>query len=291
MRKTAVALGNFDGVSKAHKELIENLVSAAKNSNLYSVAYIFETHPLKVLQGDGFKVLMTNAKKREVLLSLGIDEVLFEPTTREILETSPEDFAKNILCKRFSAALVAAGFNYTFGKGGKGTPALLCEYGNNLGFDVLITDNIVRENESVSSTLLKAALASGDIKKYNRFSYLPYSIGGKVEHGKSLGKKLGLPTANITPPDFLCLPPNGVYKTETLVCGKKYKSITNIGVNPTVEHAKKRSETHIPNFSGDIYGENIEVIFLDKIRDEHKFKNTEELKIQIEKDIKSVFNG
>ena len=278
MRKTAVALGNFDGVSKAHKKLIENLVAAAKNNSLYSVAYIFETHPLRVLQGDGFKVLMTNAKKCEVLLSLGIDEVVFEPTTHKILETSPADFAKNVLCKRFSAALVAAGFNYTFGKGGKGTPSLLCEYGKNLGFDVLLMDNMIKENESVSSTLLKSALASGDIKKYNRFSYLPYSISGTVEHGKSLGKKLGLPTANITPPGFLCLPQNGVYETETVVRGKKYRSITNIGVNPTVEHAKKRSETHIPDFSGDIYGENIEVVFLDKIRDEHKFKNTEELR-------------
>ena len=291
MRKTAVVLGNFDGVSKAHKKLIETLVTAAKDKNLYSVAFIFETHPLRILKGDTYKVLMTNEKKREIILSLGIDEVKFEPTTREILSMSPEDFANKILRGRFSAEVVAAGFNYTFGKDGRGDAALLSEYGKKYGFDVLIMDNLIEEHESVSSSLLKAALDSGDIKKYNRFSYLPYSIKGTVEHGKSLGSKELFPTANITPPEYLYLPKNGVYKTETLLCGKKYKSITNIGVNPTVEHAKKRSETYIPNFSGDIYGETIEVTFLEKIRDEQKFKNTDELKKQIQKDIDFVFNN
>lgn len=288
MRKTAVALGNFDGVSKAHKKLIETLTAAAKDRNLYSVAFVFETHPLRVLKGDTYKVLMTNEKKREILLSLGIDEVIFEPTTKDVLNMSPEDFAKKILCDRFSAEIVAAGFNYTFGKGGAGDAALLKELGEEFGFDTIIMDDIKDGGETVSSTLLKAALDSGDIKKYNRFSYLPYSIKGAVEHGKSLGHKKLFPTANITPQEYLYLPGNGVYKTETEVFGKKYKSITNIGVNPTVEHAKKRSETYIPDFSGDIYGEKIEVTFLEKIRDEHRFKNTDELKKQIEKDLQCI---
>ncbi|MBO4897989.1 MAG: bifunctional riboflavin kinase/FAD synthetase [Clostridia bacterium] len=291
MKETAVALGNFDGVSKAHKKLIETLAAAAKDKSLYSVAFIFETHPLRVLRGDTYKVLMTNEKKREILLSLGIDEVIFEPTTKELLGMSPEAFAKDVLRDRFSAKTVAAGFNYTFGRGGAGDAALLKKLGEKYGFEAIIMDDIKDGDETVSSTVLKAALSAGDIIKYNRFSYMPYSIKGEVEHGKSLGHKKLFPTANVTPPDFLYLPKSGVYKTETQVLGKKYKSITNIGVNPTVEQAKKRSETYIPSFSGDIYGETIEVTFLEKIRDEHKFKNTDELKKQLQKDIDSVFNG
>ncbi len=286
MTYSAVALGNFDGVHKAHAKLIKKTVASAKNNNLKSIVYTFEEHPSKILFGKSVKQIMTNGQKSEIIKKLGADEVFFEKTVPEVLGLSAEDFFVNILCKRFNAKFVAAGFNYTFGKGAGGNAEVLRRLGEKYGTEVYIMPEEKFGGGSISSSAVRAALLKGDIKTANALLGHEYTVRGAVEHGKALGGKIGFKTANVTPEPFILLPSSGVYKTKTYVCGKAFKSITNVGTNPTVENAECRTETNIFDFDKDIYGETIDVVFLEKIRDKIKFKNTTELSAQIRQDKK-----
>ena len=286
MTYSAVALGNFDGVHKAHAKLIKKTVAAAKKNNLKSIVYTFEEHPSKILFGESVKQIITNGQKRELIKNLGADEVFFEKTVPEVLNLSAEDFFVRLLCRRFNAKFVAAGYNYTFGKGAEGNAEVLRRLGEKYGVRVYIMPEERFDGGSISSSAVRAALLSGDIKTANSLLGYEYTVRGEVEHGKALGGRLGFKTANVLPSPDILLPENGVYKTKTCVRGRVYKSITNVGTNPTVEKAQRRTETNIFDFDSDIYGETIDIVFLGKIRDEIKFDNVSELTAQIKKDKK-----
>lgn len=288
--KTAVCLGNFDGVHIAHKKLIEAVVEKAQSGGYKSVAYMFEAHPRIALGDSDFKVITDNAQKTSIIKSLGADEVIYEKTTDAMLSLSPEEFAKDILKGKLNAGFVTAGYNYHFGKGGSGTAEDLAWLGEQYGFEVKIIDRVTYDGKDVSSSLLREYISSGEVEKANRIMCKPYTVSGIVSEGKGLGRKWGIETANIPLDQRHLIPKHGVYITKTVYRKTGYKSVTNIGINPTLEGAVPRSETHILDFSDDLYGERLEIEFFKMIRPEIKFGSAAELKAQIKKDIECVKN-
>lgn len=285
-----IGLGNFDGVHRGHSKIIETVVSECKKRDLCSVVYTFSNHPNKVLfKKRKTPVIMTVSQKSEIFAEKGIDISYFELFDEEYAELSAEEFVEKYLVEKFNAKLIVVGHNYSFGKLGMGTPALLCEYGEKYGFEVIVVPPVIEEDNVISSTLLRSFIRDGRMKKYRKFTGRYYSIPGEVAIGRGVGHEIGFPTANILPQDGFALPLSGVYASKTLIDGKMYNSITNIGNNPTFEDIKDVTvETHIFDYNCGLYGKNIEVFFVDMIRGECRFKNAEELTQQISCDIKSA---
>ena len=207
-----------------------------------------------------------------------------------MLAMPPEDFVRDILAEKLCAQYVSVGYNFTFGKDGAGSAMMLKKLGEKYGIRVDVADNITFCAQNVSSSLLREYIALGEIEKANVLMTEPYAVCGRVCEGKHLGASWGIATANVELSDKLLIPKRGVYRTKTTIGDREYKSVTNIGVNPTVEHAKPRSETHIIDFSGDLYGKNIEVAFIEMMRPEIRFDSPDELIRQIKKDIEYVKN-
>jgi riboflavin kinase/FMN adenylyltransferase len=198
----------------------------------------------------------------------------------------PEDFIKDILVDKLKARLAVAGFDYRFGYKGQGNVEMLRELGKQYHMKVIVIPPIKIDNTIVSSTLIRESVAKGDMEKVFKLLGRHHSITGEVQSGRQVGGKIGFPTANLHPEEYLILPQNGVYITRTLLDGEFYPSITNVGFNPTFGDVNSvRVETHIINFNRDIYNRNIEVFFLSKLRGEKKFRSSEELISQINSDI------
>jgi riboflavin kinase/FMN adenylyltransferase len=285
-KPSGVVLGNFDGLHVGHMMLIKTLTYQCRVGGLYSFLYTFDTHPHHVLRKNVMNyLLLRNNKKIEVLESSGLDGVYFEKFDEAFSKLSPEVFVKEVLVNRFGVKLVVVGENYRFGHKGGGDVKLLKALGDELGFKVQGLPLLKLGDDIVSSTTIRQNLYSGNLEKVFFLMGRYFSIRGIVQHGEKIGRKLGYPTANISPLDSQALPKTGVYVTKTLLAGKYYNSITNIGYNPTIADNKKISvETHIFDFDDDIYGKEIEVEFVSRIRDEIKFDGLDQLKDQMRLD-------
>ena len=282
---TAIALGNFDGVHLAHAALIRSAKEFAAAKDDQSLAYVFEPHPKKLFHPEAdIKLLMTPEMKARRLREAGADCVFLEKRGMEILSLSPETFFENVLMKELNASFITAGFNYRFGKNASGDAALLKKLCAEEGIACRILDPMTAEGEPISSTRLRALLEHGEISAYNIMSFAPYTVSGTVQKGKQLGRTIGFPTLNVEIPTSLLLPKKGVYISRTYLDGIWYESITNIGVNPTVETAMPRAESYLPEFAGDAYGKCAETALLQFIRPEQKFGTLAALKEQIAKD-------
>ncbi|NSW90727.1 MAG: bifunctional riboflavin kinase/FAD synthetase [Firmicutes bacterium] len=283
-----VGLGNFDGLHIGHITLINVLINECKLHDLHSMVYTFTKHPDNILKKKLVTpLLITVEKKAEILNNLPLDYLFYEDFDEPFSKLEPEEFVKDVLVGNLNIKLAVAGFDYTFGYKGRGNADLLKELGEKYNFRVIIIPPIKVNDEIVSSTLIREYLARGDMEKAFYFLGRHYSITGLVESGKRIGSELGFPTANISPEEYLLLPACGVYITKTLLDGKLYKSITNIGTNPTIKtgSTKVNVETYILDFNEDIYQKRIEVFFIKKIRNEKKFNNREELVRQIKSDV------
>jgi len=287
---TGIGLGNFDGVHRGHAYLIKTLAEECEKRLLTSVVYTFSDHPNKVLfKKRKTPVIMTVAQKSEIFEGKGIDVSYFELFDEDYANLPAEKFITDYLVNRFNAKLIVVGHNYSFGRRGMGTPSLLKEYGEKYGFEVIVVPPVVEEDNVISSTLLRSFIRDGRMKKYRKFTGRYYSIPGEVAIGRGVGHELGFPTANILPREGFALPLSGVYASKTLIDGKIYDGITNIGNNPTFDDVKDVTvETHIFDYNCELYGKNIEVFFVDMIRGECRFKNAEELSEQISCDIKTA---
>lgn len=292
---TAVALGFFDGVHRGHALLFGKLKEIAAANGLKTVVYTFVNQPAAVL-GKNVKLLCSNRQKASYIAASGIDELCFDWFDEEFGNKSPEEFASEILAKRLNAKTVVAGNNYTFGKNAAGNSATLSELGKKYGFDTVIlpprkcTLDCVRV--PVSSSLLRKLAAEGRMAEFRRLSGHPYAFEGTVTRGKEIGRTIGFPTANVIPPDNMLLPAFGVYATVSYLTAspeRRYRSITNVGVNPTIRGRKKTVtvESYLDGFSGDIYGKEITVEFAEKMREEIRFDTVEELRAQLDLDIAS----
>lgn len=282
-----IGLGNFDGLHIGHMVLVNTLIAESRLFGLKSMIYTFTKHPENILRKKLFTPLLTTeGKKIELLRETSLDYLFFEEFDESFSRIKPESFVKDILVDRFNIKIAIAGFDYRFGYRGQGNTNILQELGKLYNFKVIVIPPVKLENEIVSSTIIRDCVTKGHMDRVFRFLGRHYSITGEVKDGKRLGSKLGFPTANIHPEDYLILPRDGVYITKTLLDGNLFTSITNVGKNPTfVEGSRINVETHILDFDRDIYNKKIEVFFITRIRGEIKFKGKDELIAQVNKDI------
>lgn len=282
---TVVALGNFDGVHRGHQEIINRCVKEAEAAGLKSAVFTFANHTSTVLKNvQPVKNILYTDEKIRILDSLGVDYLFNIPFTEEILAMTPVEFIDRILVERFNIKEAYCGFNYRFGHKAAGTPEVLMHEGLERGFGIHVQEPFTIDGIVVSSTYIRGLIQEGRMEECTNFMGRMYSIGGKIVEGNKLGRTIGFPTCNTLIDDTMVTPPNGVYITMCTVDGIRRPSITNVGVKPTVGTHEKNIETHIFNFSGDLYGHDIRVDFIKHTRDEQKFSGVDELKKQIEHD-------
>lgn len=280
----SIALGMFDGVHRGHQKIIEQAVKSAKEKNIKSAVITFTNHPKTVLLPNYQMELITdNNVKANIIESLGVDYLFFIDFNKDFADIEDVDFIK-FLKNKFKSRVISCGFNYTFGKYGKGNPILLNYYRDKLNYEVNVVEKLTLNNLRISSTAIREKFRAGNIKDANQLLGYNYFCIGRVNEGKKIGNKLGFATANIKIPHNLCLK-NGVYITLTYINNKVYPSISNVGYTPTIKIKDRVIETHIIDFKDDIYGEEIRVEFLDFIRDERKFDSIEALKDRVFKDL------
>ncbi len=284
---SAIALGFFDGVHIAHRKIIESAVCYAKLNNLSPIALSFDRSPLEILSSGNVRYLTSKEDKAQIISSLGA-EAEFLPTDNTLLSMEAEEFIEKILVEKYNIKYAVCGYNYRFGKNGRGDTDLLIKEGIRHGFEVEVAPCEMYDGESVSSSRIRSLLADGEISLANILSGRNFFIKGIVEEGKKLGRKLGFPTANVFFEHSTVRLKNGVYKTLVTADEKRYESITNVGTNPTVCDKTLRAETYIPDFDGNLYGKELKIEFIDFIRPEIKFDSIEELKEQIKKDLNKL---
>ena len=283
----AIALGFFDGVHIAHQKIIKSVVNYAKENKLRPIVLSFDLSPLEILSPEKVSYITTKREKEKLINALGA-EAEFIPVSRDFLDMSAEDFIAEILVKKYNVKYAACGYNYRFGKGGKGNTDMLQEYGNRLGFTAKVLECEFYNGESVSSSRIRELISKGDISLANKLLGRNFFVEGTICEGKHLGRTIGFPTANMFFEDAVVIPKKGVYKTLVTVNNRAYKAITNTGINPTVGGEKLRTETYIPHFDENIYNQKMKIEFIDFIREERKFESIEKLQKQIAEDIKKL---
>ncbi len=280
----SIALGFFDGVHIAHQKIITSAVNYAEINGIKPVALTFDRSPLEILAPGKIRYITDVTKKTNLINKLGAN-IEFLTLSQELLDMSPEAFAKEILAEKLHIRHAVCGYNYTFGKNGSGNTEILKALGEKYGFSVEVCERVLYNGLDVSSTNIRKLFEEGNISLANKLLGRNFFITGIVETGKKLGRTLGFPTANVFFPENSAVPLCGVYKTLVSVNEKKHPAITNIGINPTVGEENKHCETYIPHFTDDIYGKEIKIEFIDFIRKEQKFDSIELLKKQIQKDL------
>lgn len=282
---TVVTIGNFDGVHLGHLELIEKTISIAKKEHLRSLVCSFNSNT------KGAQILVTNPDLQRILRELHVSLYSSLPFFQKIIDLSCEEFVAEYLCQRFRAKYVVVGEDFRFGKQRSGDTETLKQLGKIYGFEVIVVPMIKVEGKILSSTLIRELIRNGNVKEANQYMYRPFTIGNTVQEGYTVGSQLlKLPTANFPIPPFYVPLPFGAYHTETVVDGRHYQSITNVGYAPTYPKTEPMIETHLFCFSGNLYEKYIEVRFLEYIREERKFSSMEELKKQIDKDIEKCMS-
>ena len=251
-----------------------------------AVLFTFATNPTRMLSGLSGQNITTNEERRLLLERAGVDHLLECPFVPEISLMEPERFVREVLAGQLHAAFVAVGEDFRFGHQRKGDVRMLERMGQSCGFQVETVEKEKSHSRDISSTYVREALHEGNIPLANDLLGYRYFVSGEVVHGRQIGRTLGLPTINLLPSREKLLPPNGVYLTRTMVDGEAYYGITNIGYKPTVgAEARKGVETYLFDYSGDLYGQYLNVEFLEYERPEQKFRSLEELKARILSDV------
>ena len=281
----AVALGTFDGLHLGHKALLDRLKTEAGDG--LSVVYTFSNIPGNYFDLD-LKQLFTSKEKEVAISAEGIDVLYMREFNKEVAETTREQFIDELINK-LSCSTIIVGYNYRFGRGGKGTAEYLAEETSKRGVRTVILPPVSVNGEPVSSTAIRNRILSGDVESANVLLGRSYSVSGIVTEGSRIGRTLGFPTANIDPPEMKCIPDNGVYAVTVELGSDKYIGMTNIGHRPTINLSEKRViETYIFDFSGDIYGKEIKLSFDKRIRPEARMSDRNELIAQLNTDLLTI---
>lgn len=283
---TAVALGYFDGIHIGHKAVLNKALSQAKEKELVPVVVLFDIHPRKLLAGKIPPMLTSEERKREILTEMGF--TVFDFNFREGMNYSPEEFVENILIEKLNARSVSCGFDYHYGKGGKGNSETLREELGRRNISFYSAEPVILGGEIVSSTEIRKLISEGEIEKANAMLGEYFSYEFTVEKGDGRGRTMGYRTINQFFPEDFIVPKYGVYMSLTVIDGKSCLSVTNVGTRPTVSEDSERSETFILDFSGDLYGKKIQVQLVKYLREETKFPDIEALTQAIGKDIENA---
>jgi len=281
-----VTIGNFDGVHVGHRYIFNQIIEEARRVGSKAVVITFDPHPKMVLHPERrpFYLIATLEEKMALLEEIGIDGVFLIPFSLEYAKTTAQSFICDVLWKHFRVKKVFIGHDYTFGRGKEGKKQLLEDYGKELGFEVTVIDAVKVEDMIISSTLIRNLILDGQVGMAADFLGRPYNLRGTVVQGYRRGADLGFPTANLLPEKVL-VPRKGVYAAVVVLREERYAAVLNIGFNPTFGNDEMTIEVHLLDFKGDIYGETLQVYFIDRLREERPFASPEDLALQIRKDV------
>ena len=284
--QSVITIGTFDGVHVGHRAIMQRLVAAAKEQGLVSAVLTFFPHPRMVLQKNSdIKLINTLSEKKQLLEDIGLDYFVVEPFTYEFSRLSALEYVRDILVTQLKAKKIIIGYDHRFGRNRNADIQDLKKYGEQFGFEVEEISAQQLDEVSVSSTKIRKALAQGDIHTANTYLGYAFTIEGVVTKGKALGRTIGYPTANLhVPQTYKLIPKNGVYVVKAQVNNTLTYGITSIGTNPTVGGTAKSIETFFLDTNTDLYGKELQLHFLQHIREEATFKDLESLKQAIQKD-------
>lgn len=283
--ETAVALGKFDGVHIGHRRLLDEIIMR-KSRGLAACVFTFDPTPAVLFRSSDGRELTSKEEKRLLFERMGIDILIEFPLDAVTAAMPPGTFVAEVLARRMNVRFIAAGNDLSFGAKGAGDAALLRQLGPELGIEVETIDKVCLDGVEVSSTYVRGRVESGHMRIVEQLLGMPYMVAGKVTEGKKLGRKLGFPTVNLLPESSKLMPPNGVYFSKVRHGGKMYRAVSNVGYKPTVASERILGvESYLYDFSGTIYGEEIEVYLCEFLRPEQRFESLEALQAQLKKDI------
>lgn len=292
-QQSVLVLGTFDGVHLGHQQLLKKGRDLANKLHAALVFSTFFPHPLRIIRPQKApKEITTVLERASVLSKMGVDEMLVWKFSKDIQSLSPQEFILKIVLPLKPKAVVI-GFNYTFGKNGQGTADLMRDYGESFGFDVVEVPPVTIDGQVVSSTRIRNFLCAGQVKKAQILLSRPYSVQGKIVHGKKAGGKLGFATANMLPHSNKVLLAFGVYTAYVTIQKGLYPAIVNIGNQPTLPSGHVTIEAHLLNQNINLYDEKARIFFLEHLRDEIAFESVQALQRQVGDDIqraKKFFN-
>lgn len=282
---TVLSLGKFDGLHRGH-ELLMDYVFQKKKEGLKAAIFTFDIPPKKNVEHIQTQVLTTNEEKCRLFEKIGIDYLIECPFTQEVMCMEPEAFIE-MMVRQLKVKCMVVGKDFHFGHNRRGDYRMLQKYAEEFGYEVETVDKMQEDGRDISSTFVREQIMAGNMEKANALLGYGYFVEGTVLHGRKMGKAvLGIPTINLIPPKEKLLPPFGVYLSITEWNGKSYPGITNIGCKPTIEGENPTGvETHIFDFQEEIYGKEVKVSFISKIREEKKFASLDALKEQMARDV------
>ena len=290
---TVMTRGKLDGLHRGHELLMENLLNWREKYRYKAVVFTFDIPPRQQVNGVDTRVLTTNEEKRAIFERSGVDYLIECPFTPEVMCMEPKAFIEWMV-NALHARCFVIGNDFRFGHNRAGDYEVLRQYAVEFGYEVVVLDKIQEDGRDISSTYIREEIGQGHIEKANNLLGYEFFAKSMIIHGKQLGRKIGIPTINMEFPPEKLLPPNGVYVTRVLMDGVWHKGVTNVGCKPTVSDSHLIGvETHILDFSGNVYGKEAEVCFLHYIRPEQKFASIEDLQAQMERDVMTSrqFNG
>ena len=281
IKNAVVTIGTFDGVHVGHQAIFKEMRRIAEEMDGETVVVTFYPHPRQVLAigTERLRFICSQEDKMEKFEEFGIDNVVIIPFTKEFASTPSEVFIKVYIIERIHPAVIVVGYDHHFGKNRMGDYDMLCKLGQRDGFKTVQIEAKDIDEVAVSSTKIRNALWTGNVKLANQLLGYPYSVTGTVIRGNEIGRTIGFPTANLDIPDeFMMINNPGVYACQTVINGKLYNAMANTGVRPTIGDREEGDfiiEVNIFDFDGDLYGKTLKVSFLDRIRDEEKFEGLE----------------
>ncbi|MGE5576445.1 MAG: bifunctional riboflavin kinase/FAD synthetase [Syntrophothermus sp.] len=285
-REPVIGLGTFDGVHVGHQALLSDVVAKARSRGGTSAALVFDKHPMEVLDPASVPPLLTtNSEKAALIEALGVDYLVMARFDREFAAMPPETFASKILVGQLRAAQVVAGFNYTFGARGSGDADFLIALGKKLGFRTTILPPVYVADQPVASSNIRKLLQTGEVRQAAVALGRPYRVTGKTIAGEGRGKTLGFPTANLACPPEKLIPADGVYAAWVEFQGITRPALAVSSDKPTFGRSQRAFEVLVLDFQGNLYGKELTVSFLEKLRDIVAFPSAEALGAQIEADV------
>lgn len=285
-KDTVITIGTFDGVHIGHQKIIQRLITVGNEKNLEPSVLTFFPHPRMVLQKDAnIKLINTIVEKTQILSDFGLNNLVIKEFTNDFSRLTAKAFVETILVEELKAKHIIIGYDHHFGRNRKANIDDLKAFGEIYGFEVEeITAQDIND-VAVSSTKIRTALNNGDITTANSYLGYNYIITGEVVKGKGLGRTINFPTANINiSEDYKLIPKQGVYTVKTTLKGKTVYGMMNIGTNPTVNGKEETIEVHFFDLNETLYGNQLTIEILHRLRDERKFESVNALKTQLEKD-------
>jgi riboflavin kinase/FMN adenylyltransferase len=284
-----VTVGTFDGVHRGHQAVLAEIARRAGERKLESVLVTFDPHPLEVVNPQAAPRLLTLPDEKRELLAGTLDRVAVVPFTPELARLGPEDFVRDVLRARYDMRELVIGYDHGFGRGRSGDVDVLRRLAAAEGFTLDVVDPVRDDGQPISSTLIRAAVAHGDLASAARWLGRPYGLLGVVERGAGRGRTLGIPTVNLAPPDERkLLPPDGVYAVRVHWRGSAWGGMMNQGPRPTFGVAARALEIHLFDFSGDLYGESVKVEWMRRLRDVQAFPSRDALVEQLARDARAA---